>query len=255
MPKRHFTPFVDVAAANTMLGFFIETCPEIAPAILQLRSDVLAHPISSQLHEAESHADFVVGEVMRVQERHVLKDGTTVFSNIGVLSQLKFLDKEIGAFAKSLEAVCTAGVSDVHADSHLKNTLGTLYAHGVGVEQNYEKARAIFLSLAEKGYAPAQHNMGVLCYRAGEGSREEALRYYALAAEQGYKHSEEDEKKVMAGYALKALAGLKGTKPDSADFDAMVDFAEKHGAGAAPSSAIASPHLSGSTSHGAGRSS
>ena len=65
--------------------------------------------------------------------------------------------------------------------------LGMSYAHGTeGVEQDWAKAVRFYRLAAEQGYAAAQCNLGV-CYERGEGVAQdwaEAVRYYRQAAAQ-----------------------------------------------------------------------
>ena len=46
--------------------------------------------------------------------------------------------------------------------------LGTMYYHGQGVNQSYERAVALFTMAADLGHASAQYNLGVMC-RDGRG--------------------------------------------------------------------------------------
>ena len=64
--------------------------------------------------------------------------------------------------------------------------LGVSYENGQGVKQSYEEAVKWYILAAEQGYAPAQLNLGY-CYELGQGvkqSYEEAVKWYTLAAEQ-----------------------------------------------------------------------
>ena len=68
-----------------------------------------------------------------------------------------------------------------------QNNLGLMYVEGKGVPRNYHEAMRWFRLAAEQGYAPAQCNLGV-GYDKGRGSSQwyaEALKWYRRAAEQG----------------------------------------------------------------------
>ncbi|EDO38990.1 predicted protein, partial [Nematostella vectensis] len=66
--------------------------------------------------------------------------------------------------------------------------LGVCYERGLGVERNINKAGHLYKSAAKNGNISAQFNMGVF-YEHGLGDydvdRQEALRYYRMAAEAG----------------------------------------------------------------------
>ena len=67
-------------------------------------------------------------------------------------------------------------------------SLGNLYYHGAGVEQNYAEAFTWYQTSAEEGYAVAQCNLGDMYYD-GEGVQQdyaEAIAWYRKSAEQGY---------------------------------------------------------------------
>ncbi|MBR3830862.1 MAG: sel1 repeat family protein, partial [Muribaculaceae bacterium] len=65
---------------------------------------------------------------------------------------------------------------------------GICYELGHGVEKDFPKAIEYYQKAAEKGYAPAQYNLGV-CYYNGNGvekSIENAKKWFELAAPQGH---------------------------------------------------------------------
>ncbi|MBQ76811.1 MAG: hypothetical protein CMQ20_17535 [Gammaproteobacteria bacterium] len=97
-------------------------------------------------------------------------------------------------------------------------------ADGRGVPQNDSEAVRWFRLAADQGYAPAQHNLGVM-YRRGDGVPEndaEAVRWYRLAAEQGLANAQhnlgymyangdgvpEDDVEAVRWYRLAAEQGL-----------------------------------------------
>ncbi|EGB09495.1 hypothetical protein AURANDRAFT_23917 [Aureococcus anophagefferens] len=67
-------------------------------------------------------------------------------------------------------------------------TIPRLYVTGSGVKLDKKKAMQLFRTAADLGSAVAQTNLGVLLY--SEKRFEEAFRYYALAANQGFTPSE-----------------------------------------------------------------
>jgi TPR repeat protein len=72
-------------------------------------------------------------------------------------------------------------------DPHAQYNLGLLYARGLGVDQNYERAIAFYRLAASQGVAAAQYNLGVI-YANGQGvavNRQEAAKWFLQAAEQG----------------------------------------------------------------------
>ena len=66
--------------------------------------------------------------------------------------------------------------------------LAQLHTTGSGVKLDKKKAMKLFRAAADRGYAVAQFNLGVLLRR--EKQVEEAFRYDALAADQGYTDAE-----------------------------------------------------------------
>ncbi|EGB07946.1 hypothetical protein AURANDRAFT_26853, partial [Aureococcus anophagefferens] len=66
--------------------------------------------------------------------------------------------------------------------------LAQLHDTGSGVKLDKKKAMKLYLAAADRGYAVAQFNIGVLLRR--EKKVEEAFQYYALAADQGFASGE-----------------------------------------------------------------
>ncbi|EGB07814.1 hypothetical protein AURANDRAFT_27542, partial [Aureococcus anophagefferens] len=62
--------------------------------------------------------------------------------------------------------------------------LGILYNNGSGVKLDKKKAERLYRAAADRGDAAAQNRLGALLH--SEEKFEEAVRYYALAANQGY---------------------------------------------------------------------
>jgi hypothetical protein len=63
-----------------------------------------------------------------------------------------------------------------------------MYIKGLGVKLDKKKAERLCRMAADRGDAFAQSNLGSLLY--SEKKFEEAFRYYALAADQGYTFAE-----------------------------------------------------------------
>ncbi|EGB04884.1 hypothetical protein AURANDRAFT_31902 [Aureococcus anophagefferens] len=66
--------------------------------------------------------------------------------------------------------------------------LGEMYLYGEGVKLDKKKAERLFRMAADRGDADAQNDLGNLL--RPEKKYEEAFRYYALAADQGYTEGE-----------------------------------------------------------------
>ena len=69
-----------------------------------------------------------------------------------------------------------------------QNDLGVMYANGVEVPQDYQEAAQWFHRAAAQGHVHAQHALGVM-YKKGEGvpqDAEAAMRWWGRAAEQGH---------------------------------------------------------------------
>ena len=74
-----------------------------------------------------------------------------------------------------------------HNYIYAQNNLGFMYAQGLGVPVNYQKAFELFMKSAEKGNAMAQSNVGSM-YENGEGVKQDykkAIIWYEKAAKQG----------------------------------------------------------------------
>ncbi len=66
--------------------------------------------------------------------------------------------------------------------------LGSMYASGLGVPQDYQQAIVFYRKAAQQGNALAQHNLGVM-YANGQGVKQdyaEAVKWFRKAAEQNY---------------------------------------------------------------------
>ena len=76
-----------------------------------------------------------------------------------------------------------------HEDLEAQNALGNAYTNALlGVKVDYAEAYRWYLQAAEKGFAPAQFNLG-LAFELGRGmpaDDRQAFKYYLMAAEQGF---------------------------------------------------------------------
>ena len=69
-----------------------------------------------------------------------------------------------------------------------------MYRQGQGVIRNTKEGFKYYKFAADRGYAPAQSNLGI-CYECGYGIAQnsiEAVKWYRLSAEQGYAQAEFD---------------------------------------------------------------
>ena len=76
------------------------------------------------------------------------------------------------------------------------------YIKGLGVEQNYAKAKEWYEKAASQGTAEAQYNLGVM-YRDGLGvpqSDEKAIEWFKKAAEQGHEGAKTELKALSHDY-------------------------------------------------------
>ena len=67
--------------------------------------------------------------------------------------------------------------ASAQGDAEALNNLGTLYAFGRGVSQDYAKAREWYEKAAAQGFATAQNQLGWL-YRGGQGVPQDYVRAY-----------------------------------------------------------------------------
>ncbi len=88
----------------------------------------------------------------------------------------------------------TAGLEDIRAratqgDPEAQNALGNAFTNGqLGLKVDFAEALKWYQPAGDKGYAPAQFNLGLAC-ELGRGlaaDPKQAFKYYLLAAEQGY---------------------------------------------------------------------
>ena len=73
-----------------------------------------------------------------------------------------------------------------------QHSLGTIYAEGMGVNQNYEEALNWYRMAAAHGYAESQYSLGVMYYKGNGVNRDlkEAASWYQRAAERGHVRSQ-----------------------------------------------------------------
>jgi uncharacterized protein len=86
------------------------------------------------------------------------------------------------------QAIALYRKAATQGDAAAQFNLGTMYAKGQGIAQNYQEAAALFLQSATQGYALAQNSLGVR-YEKGQGVAQNPARAAALyreAAEQRF---------------------------------------------------------------------
>jgi tetratricopeptide (TPR) repeat protein len=119
-------------------------------------------------------------------------------------------------------------------DAEAMAFLGELYEHGSGIKLDKKKAERLYRAAADRGDADAQNNLAILLY--SEKKFEEAFRYYALAADQGYtsgefnlgccyrngKGAEVDLGKARYWFERTAAKGYERAKAALAGLDARV---------------------------------
>ena len=117
------------------------------------------------------------GLSLSVMVQPVLANGVAEYDKARKL----FESGDYGQAAVMLEKA----VEDGHSAARLP--LAAMYREGMGVEQDLEKAVALFTISANEGYPSAQFTLGAL-YRAGEGvavDYKSALKWFKKAAKQG----------------------------------------------------------------------
>jgi len=128
---------------------------------------------------AETDAD-ILAQIRRHVENEV-PEAITHLGNLyrrGTLGLVKSDKKATKIWKRAVE------LGDVDAMIFL----GEMYQKGVGVKLDKKKAERLFRMAADRGNATAQSNVAVLL--DSEQKFEEAFRYYALAADQGYTDAE-----------------------------------------------------------------
>jgi len=124
---------------------------------------------------------------------------------------------------KYAEALKWCRSSEAQGDPRGETMLGQLYERGVGVPQDYGKARELYLKAAKQDHATAQDYLAGLSAR-GHGVKQdytEALRWYRLAASQGhaaamldigtfYEHGNGVQKDISEAFRWYLMAADKG---------------------------------------------
>jgi hypothetical protein len=93
--------------------------------------------------------------------------------------------------------------------------LGTLYALGKGVDQDFARAAPLLRAAAESGIAEAQFDYGVLCANGNGVPKDaaDAVEWYRKAAAQGY-----PDALLSLGYAYAKGFGVERSMPDAAQW-------------------------------------
>ncbi len=91
-------------------------------------------------------------------------------------------------------------------DAEAQFNLGQMYYEGLGVDQDYKEAVKWYQEAADKGHARAQFNLGVM-YDYGEGVFEDSVTAYAWAECTAYGAG--DEEKIGQGGIPEGFSGTK----------------------------------------------
>jgi uncharacterized protein len=89
-----------------------------------------------------------------------------------------------------LEAVRLIQTAAIRGDASSQNTLGVMYAKGIGVPVNYVRAAYWFSKSGDQRYAAALYHLGVLYKKGPEGIKQDLSRandYFTAAALAGFK--------------------------------------------------------------------
>ena len=116
--------------------------------------------------------------------RHVENEVPEAISFLGTAYQMGYfgLVKSDKKAAKIYRRAVELGDVDAMAN------LGRMYEHGSGVKLDKKKAERLYRAAADRGDAVAQNK--IACSLHSEQKFEEAFRYYALSADQGYTRGE-----------------------------------------------------------------
>ena len=114
-----------------------------------------------------------------------------VFATLSLLASPAFAGLSEGEEAYDREDYVTALKHFMplaqKGDSRAQNHLGVMYLNGQGVPKSREEAAKWYQLAADQGLPLAQYNLGVM-YKNGQGvpqSDQEAVKWYRLAADQG----------------------------------------------------------------------
>jgi len=114
--------------------------------------------------------------------------------------QLTIDDPDTGKLTAA-EAVRLIQTAAVKGDAHSQNTLGVMYAKGIGVVRNYVRAGYWFERAADQRYGAALYHLGVL-YKVGpEGIKQDLSRandYFTAAALAGFRPSRDELSELLA---------------------------------------------------------
>jgi TPR repeat protein len=91
-----------------------------------------------------------------------------------------------------LQAVRLIQTAAIRGDASSQNTLGVMYAHGIGVPLNYVRAAYWFSKSADQRYGAALYHLGVLYKKGPEGIHQDLSKsndYFTAAALAGFRPS------------------------------------------------------------------
>jgi TPR repeat protein/thiol-disulfide isomerase/thioredoxin len=124
--------------------------------------------------------ELVTGKPIAAEVAAALAEAETAAKNKAVAREQT--NKQLKAATDALVAPAQKG------DARAQERLGRAYLRGLGISQDFDKARMWYRKAAEQGDAAAQVSLGQM-YHRGEGvivDCNEAFRWYTKAAEQGY---------------------------------------------------------------------
>lgn len=107
-----------------------------------------------------------------------------------IIALLVLLTFQIGfSYANETDLKILKLLAD-QGDTESLFTVGMAYSEGLGVEQDYKKAKEYYELAANQGYAATQYNLAVI-YESGLGVKQDistAEEYYDLACDNGYQN-------------------------------------------------------------------
>jgi len=165
-------------------GGFIPNQPTSSPTMLPTKSSPSSNVTNPRHQDIADIASYMLDSTNTTHDTTILAQ-QTLLSKKASYVDLHFSNIEINE--KDPIAQNRLGMNYLEGRV-AQNLLGMNYLEGRGVTQNYEEAVKWFQLAANQGYAVARNGLG-WCYSHGRGVKqnyEEAVRLYELAANQGY---------------------------------------------------------------------
>ena len=168
-------------------------------------------------------------EVLSRLRRHVENDVPEAINQLGELYRTGDETFGIVKSYKKAAKIFKRGVELGSVDAMV--SLGRLFSTGRGVKLDKKKAMQLYKMSADRGFAPAQYNLGCLLNEHQRG--DEAFRYFSLSAEQNYTDAEfnlayccgrgvgteKDDYKARFWYARAAAKGDERAKEKLEDLE------------------------------------